>query len=92
LARLLSPQDFGLLALAIVAVDVARIVSSAGLTDAVTRDKDWDELLADTAFWANLALRRIVGALTWVLAPLYASVVEQPWSSAASRCWCRFRR
>ncbi len=86
LARLLSPRDFGVFALAILVVDVARIVSSAGLSDAVTRDKDRDELLADTAFWANLALGCIVGVLTWVLAPLYASVVEQPEITLVVRC------
>jgi PST family polysaccharide transporter len=64
----------------------SRIVSSAGLSSAVTRDKDRGELLADTASWANLALGCIVGALTWVLAPLYASAVEQPEITLVVRC------
>ena len=86
LARILSLRDFGVFALAILVVDVARIVSSAGLSDAVTRDKHRDELLADTAFWANLALGCIVGAVTWVLAPLYASMVDQPEITPVVRC------
>jgi O-antigen/teichoic acid export membrane protein len=86
LARILSPRDFGVFALAILVVDIARIVSSAGLSDAITRDKDRDELLADTAFWANLGLGCIVGGVTWVLAPLYASVIEQPEITPVVRC------
>lgn len=86
LARILSPRDFGIFALAILVVDVARIVSSAGLSDAVTRDKDRDELLADTAFWANLGLGCIVGAATWIIAPYYAAVIEQPDITAVVRC------
>ncbi len=78
LARVLSPHDFGLFALAILVVDIARIISTAGLSDAITRDKHHDEILADTAFWANLGLGCIVGAAAWILAPLYASAIEQP--------------
>ncbi|MEI9983377.1 MAG: oligosaccharide flippase family protein [Aliidongia sp.] len=86
LARVLSPHDFGVFALATLVVDVARVISTAGLTDAVIRDKDADEILADTAFWANLGLGCIVGALAWILAPLYAWVIEQPEIISVLRC------
>ena len=86
LARILSPGDFGVFALAILVVDVARIVSSAGLSDAITRDKHRDELLADTAFWANLGLGCMVGAVTWLLAPLYAMAMDQPQITTVVRC------
>jgi hypothetical protein len=49
-----------------------------------TRNRD--ELLVDTACWANLAFACIVGALTRVLAPLYALVVEQPEITLVVRC------
>jgi O-antigen/teichoic acid export membrane protein len=78
LARVLSPRDVGVFALAILVVDVARVIASAGLSDAVTRDKRGDAVLADTAFWANLGLGCIVGGLAWLLAPLYARLIDQP--------------
>ncbi len=78
LARTLSPRDFGVFALAILVTDIARIVSTTGLSDAITRDTERDELLADTAFWANLGLGLLIGAATWVVAPLYALAVERP--------------
>jgi hypothetical protein len=37
LARLLSPHDFGVFALATLVADIARVISTAGLNDAVTR-------------------------------------------------------
>ncbi len=78
MARVLSPRDLRLFALSMLVVDIARIVSSAGLSDAITRDADQDEVLADTAFWANLALGCIVGAVAWFLAPVYAAAIEEP--------------
>ena len=78
LARVLTPHDFGLFALAILVADIGRIVSNAGLSDAIIRDTDQDALLADTAFWANIGLGCIIGAVIWVLSPLYASMVGQP--------------
>lgn len=84
LARTLSPSDFGVFALAILVVDLARIVSTAGLSDAITRDKDHDELLADTAFWSDLALGCIVGVVIWILAYPYVGLVGQPETAAVA--------
>jgi O-antigen/teichoic acid export membrane protein len=85
LARVLSPRDVGVFALAILVVDFARIIASAGLSDAVTRDKQGDEVLADTAFWANLGLGCVVGGIAWLLAPLYADLIDQPEISGVLR-------
>src|ERR1700722_14921374 len=86
LARVLSPRDFGLFALAILVVDIARIVSTAGLSDAITRDKERDEILADHAFWASAGFGCIVGAACWFLAPVYASMITQPEITPVLRC------
>lgn len=86
LARQLSPHDFGVFALSIVVIELARIVSNAGLSDAITRDKEHDELLADTAFWANLMLGCTVGVVIWALAPLYALLIAEPTITPLMRC------
>jgi O-antigen/teichoic acid export membrane protein len=78
LARVLSPNEFGIFALASVVIEFARILTSAGLADAVMRTKELDEAFVDTAFWANLLLGCFVGIVIWVGAPLYASVTLQP--------------
>ena len=86
LARVLSPRDFGVFALAILVVDVAKVVAAAGLGDAVTRDEADDEILADTTFWAGVCMGCIAGGLAWVLAPLYARLIGQPELTAALHC------
>lgn len=86
LARELSPHDFGVFALSIVTVDLARIVSNAGLSDAITRDKERDPLLADTAFWANLALGCLAGGVIWLLAPAYAALIDEPAITPVMHC------
>ena len=77
LARILSPHDFGIFALASLLVEFTRVVSSVGLGDAVVRSKTLDLAFADTAFWANVLLGCCVGAIVWATAPLYAAVVRQ---------------
>jgi len=83
LARLLSPHDFGVFALAILVVDLAKVIATAGLGDAVTRDGSGDEILADTAFWTGVGVSCVAGGLVWLLAPLYARLIGQPELTAA---------
>jgi O-antigen/teichoic acid export membrane protein len=78
LARILSPGDFGTFALAALLTDIARLISTAGLNDAVTRDTGASEDLADTAFWTSLILGGLFGLLMWIFAPAYASLLHQP--------------
>ncbi|MDC7676440.1 lipopolysaccharide biosynthesis protein [Asticcacaulis machinosus] len=78
LARLLGPADFGLFALAALFVDISRIIASAGLGDAVVRQAELTEELADTAFWANVGLSLSVALAVMGLAPLYGEMVNNP--------------
>jgi len=56
LARLLGPEDFGLVAFATVFVDLSRTVAFAGIPTALIRNAEWDDKVASTAFWGNLTL------------------------------------
>jgi O-antigen/teichoic acid export membrane protein len=78
LARILTPTAFGVFALAGAFVEFTKIVTSAGLGDAVTRVHVLDEDLATSAFWGNLSLGLLIGAVTWSLAPFYAQAVGAP--------------
>ena len=86
LAHSLSRRDFGTFALSFALIEVARTVANAGLSDAVTRDEARDTRLADTAFWANLVLGCVVGALTWMLAPFYATLLAEPAITPVVHC------
>jgi len=76
LARILGPGDFGTFALASLFVEIGRVLAYAGLGDAITRQLDLDEELADTCFWATVAFSAIVAAVVFVFAPYYGDLVR----------------
>lgn len=56
LARLLTPSEFGVVAVALTVVQFLAMVGGAGLTSAliVVRDEDWETV--HSVFWANLVM------------------------------------
>ena len=78
LARVLGPAEFGTFALASLFTEVGRIIAFGGFGDAVTRQYDLDEELADTAFWALVAFSLAMGLVIFFSAPFYASAVRDP--------------
>ncbi len=78
LARILGPADFGTFALASLFVEIGRVLAYAGLGDAVTRQLELDEELADTAFWASVAFSVSVGLIIFFAAPAYGEFVRDP--------------
>lgn len=56
LARLLSPSEFGIVAVATVFVDILLVLSKGGLGAAIVQRPALDEVYADTAFWVSTAL------------------------------------
>ena len=63
LARLLEPAEFGIVAFATIFVDLGRVVVSAGIPEALIRHDEWDEELASSAFWTNMAIAAVMCAL-----------------------------
>jgi O-antigen/teichoic acid export membrane protein len=60
LARLLSPQQFGIVAFAAIFIDIGRIFVASGVSDALVRRTDWNDDFASTAFWINLGVSILV--------------------------------
>jgi O-antigen/teichoic acid export membrane protein len=54
LARLVSPAEFGLVAIASILVELFLAIANAGITDAVVQRETLTEEEADTAFWMTL--------------------------------------
>src|SRR3990172_6134104 len=50
-ARILNPEDFGLMALAVVFINLFNYVSEFGLSSALIQKKDLDELETHASFW-----------------------------------------
>ncbi len=75
--RLLSPEDYGLMTLAIIFVSFGRLFSELGLTPAVVQARDLrDDQLRDV-FGAVIVLNVAIIALIWALAPTISRFFEE---------------
>jgi len=81
LARLLTPQQFGIVAFATIFIDLGRVIVAAGIPDALIQRVEWDDDVASTAFWTNLSIGLALCAiLSLVGAPLAASLYDPTFS------------
>lgn len=60
IVRLVEPSAIGVLAFAVVFVDMGKIFVSAGVPDLIVRQKQWSDDYANMCFWLNM----LVGALS----------------------------
>lgn len=78
LARLLSPEAFGIVALATVFVAFAHVVVDQGFTDAIVQREMLDDLHIHSAFWVNVTLALVLIGVTWFTAPWIAILFNEP--------------
>jgi O-antigen/teichoic acid export membrane protein len=69
LARLLSPQDFGLLAMVLVFTAFVATFRDAGLGAALVQRQDVERNHAETVFWSSIGLAVGLTTVLWVSAP-----------------------
>ena len=74
LARLLSPDDFGVVALAGMFTVLLGIFSSGGLGPALVKKKDADSLDFDTMFVTQLVFSSLMYIVIYFTAPIYADM------------------
>lgn len=77
LARLLEPDDFGLLAMVVLVTGLAALVSTMGLSEALIQRSEATEEQLHSLYWANLALGAGAFGLVWLAAPLVADLFEE---------------
>ena len=78
LARLLSPADFGIVAMALVAVGLVQVFSESGQTFAVIRHADPTDEHFDTAWTMSVCAGAIVAVVLVGLAPLAGWYFHEP--------------
>lgn len=78
LARILLPEDFGLIAMLSVFMAIGSTLVDSGLTSSLIRTKDADEQDFSTVFYMNLAASLFVYFLVFAAAPYIASFFSQP--------------
>lgn len=77
LARLLSPDDYGVLALITVFIAIANIFVQSGFSSALVQKKEADETDYSSVFYSSLAFSAIIYTLLFFTAPLIADFYNE---------------
>lgn len=75
LARILSPQEFGVVAVAQTVVMFLTMIGSAGLAAALVLQREEDMEAVHSVFWANLAMAGLMAAGLYLWADLFAELL-----------------
>ena len=78
LARILSPSDYGLLAMIAVFNAIAYAFLDSGFGNALIRKPDLTENDNSTAFFFNIGASVVVYGIIWLIAPLVAQFYDKP--------------
>ena len=78
LARLLSPPDFGVVAMAAMVTGFAAIFRDLGTVAAVIQKRDLPPPLLSSVFWLNVGIGTAIAILLAVLAPFVALAMREP--------------
>jgi lipopolysaccharide exporter len=78
LARLLEPRDFGLMAMAVVAISIAMAYVDMGLSSAVVQRQHCSENELSSLYWLNILAGILVFSVIFVLSPVIAHFFHEP--------------
>lgn len=78
LARLLTPEIFGLIGMLMIFIQVSQTLVIAGFNQALIQKKDTDEEDYSSVFWINLVISLLMYAILFFAAPYIAVFYEQP--------------
>jgi len=77
LSRILSATDVGLVAFALIVVEIGKIIVNAGFSQAIIQRNDWDNSYASTCFYLNVIFSLIVTLIiVFLVTPLVAEYYE----------------
>ena len=78
LARLLLPEDFGLVAMVMIFFELSSVFVESGFSTALIREKTISEVDKSTTFLFNLVTSFVLYGVLFFCAPLIASFFDQP--------------
>lgn len=77
LARLLSPGDFGIIAILGVFVNLSRVFGNAGLGSSIIQDGKFDQEKFSSIFTSSLVISLLIGILMYFIAPFISSFYSE---------------
>lgn len=78
LARLLLPEEYGIIAIVTIFITLAGIFVDSGLNTALIQKKDADKVDFSSVFWVGLALAALLYGILFITAPFLAVFFHQP--------------
>ncbi|MGZ8261983.1 MAG: MOP flippase family protein [Methylotenera sp.] len=78
LARLLSPEEFGTVALLYLFIGIGTVFIESGFSSALVQKQDFTNLDVSTVFWFNLGMGASVAMLLWLVSPFIAEFYQRP--------------
>ena len=78
LARMLSPQEFGLIGMITVFISVAQVFVDSGLSQSLIRKQKCTTNDYSTIFWINIAIGILSYVIIWIAAPQIARFYGKP--------------
>jgi O-antigen/teichoic acid export membrane protein len=84
LARMLTPEDFGLVAMASVVIGFASVFKDMGFSMATVQIPDLRHTQTSTLFWANVAVSGFITLVTAAVAPALAWFYKEPQVTAVT--------
>ena len=78
LARILCPEEFGLVALVLVFVNISNVIVEGGLNTALIQKKDADKLDFSTIFYTSIILAFVLYVLLFFSAQFIAAFYNKP--------------
>ena len=87
LARLLMPEEFGLIAMITIFIGIGNVLIDNGLASSLIRTEKVDQRDLSTVFWVNVGASIVIYCVIFVCAPLIADFYRQPLLTALIRAY-----
>ena len=78
LARLLSPSDYGALAIMVIFITISNVLIQTGFSTTLVQRKDIEESDYSSVFWVSLLLSAILYILIYLFSPVIARIYDSP--------------
>ena len=78
MARILTPKEFGALAIMLVFINIGNVIVTSGLSTALVQTEDVDDYDFSTVFWMSLGASAVLFAALFVAAPTLSTFHGMP--------------
>jgi len=78
LARLLEPEEFGILGMAMVFISISEVFTDVGFTSGLIQQKETKDITYSSVFYINLLISIFLSVIIFLSAPYIANFYEAP--------------